>query len=112
MEIAGNKQRCPPRMEAGKWADWKIFMLNNSTKSSTNSNLVRDIQEQSFLIYLGNKTALFSTLLKKLTLGWGKIFTRAELIKILNSLAKKGLVELQPRSLDLAIKPLNRPKLE
>jgi len=81
-------------------------MSHNSTTPNVNNSLVADVQQQSFLIFLGKRPILFSTLLQKLTLGWGKIYTRSELIKIINSLAKKGLVILEPRSKDMVIKPI------
>lgn len=80
--------------------------MNITTTHNVNNSLVADVQQQSFLIFLGKRPILFSTLLQKLTLGWGKIYTRSELIKIINSLAKKGLVILEPRSKDMVIKPI------
>lgn len=87
-------------------------MFNNTTTPNTSNNLVADAQQQSLLIFLGKRPILFSTLLHKLTLGWGKIYTRSELIKIINSLAKRGLVILEPRSKDMVIKPIKPTQRE
>lgn len=81
-------------------------MHNHSIKPNTSTISINEIQQESLLIHLGKKAVLFSTLLKKLTLGWGKTFTRAELIKTINSLMKQGLVTLEARNLDIIVKPI------